>query len=372
MKNLDYEQLGALVVSVQEGNKADFERLYRLTYDSQYFLASQIMEDPYLAEDVIQDVYIKLLSNIDTIRKPGMLISYLNRMTYNTCISYKRKQYYIVEKPSEDSYLDSLSSTHSYYPEPAEKLMHQETSLELLSFLSLLSDRDRAIFILRYREDMKLKDIALSLECSLSTVKRQLKKIRQLFVEKLGKERSPAFFLMPALKTSAAGFAFESSGASALLNKIMTQPKGFAASQNPNTFQSFLNTAERIKRQQHLKWLLPPVFAFVSILLVLPAALSDLVFSAAEPITVVDTTVPELLSYQATPTTLSVILYDEGSGVNFASIYAVTSQGEVIYPESTSPEQNGITFSLPERPGQLEVYVSDYAGNLGRSIVIIE
>lgn len=372
MKNLDYEQLGALVVSIQKGNKAAFEKLYRLTYESQYFMALQIMEDPYLAEDVIQDVYIKLLISVDTIRKPGMLISYLNRMTYNTCISYKRKQYYIVEKPSEDSYLDSVSDTHMYYPEPAERLMDRENNQELLGFLSLLPDRDRAIFILRYREDMKLKDIALSLDCSLSTVKRRLKKIHQLFIEKLGKEHRPAFFLVPAFKASAAGFAFETPGVSGLLSKIMSRPGSGAASLNTDSFQSFVSTAERIQKQQHLKWLLPPAFALVSALLLLPAALNTRLAPAAEAIAAPDTTVPELLSYEASPPVLSANLYDEGSGVNFASIYAVTSQGEVLYPDSTAPEKSCVTFTLPEHPGQLEVYISDHAGNLGRSIVIIE
>ena len=55
---LDYDYIAKLVRKTQEGDSDAFAELYTATYQSQYRFAYQYVKDPYLAQDILQEVYI--------------------------------------------------------------------------------------------------------------------------------------------------------------------------------------------------------------------------------------------------------------------------------------------------------------------------
>ena len=58
---LDYDYIAKLVRKTQEGDSDAFAELYTATYQSQYRFAYQYVKDPYLAQDILQEVYILVL-----------------------------------------------------------------------------------------------------------------------------------------------------------------------------------------------------------------------------------------------------------------------------------------------------------------------
>lgn len=63
---LDYDYLAKLVERTQMGDSDAFAELYTATYQKQYRFAYQYTKDSYLAQDILQDVYILVLKNIRT------------------------------------------------------------------------------------------------------------------------------------------------------------------------------------------------------------------------------------------------------------------------------------------------------------------
>lgn len=59
--DLDYDYLAKLVRKTQTGDSNAFAELYTATYQKQYRFTYQYVKDPYLAQDVLQDVYILVL-----------------------------------------------------------------------------------------------------------------------------------------------------------------------------------------------------------------------------------------------------------------------------------------------------------------------
>lgn len=90
---LDYEYLAQLVRKTQKGDSDAFAELYTATYQRQYRFAYQYVKDPYLAQDILQDVYILVLKNIRTLKNPRLFVSWLHQITFRICFdTFKRKQ----------------------------------------------------------------------------------------------------------------------------------------------------------------------------------------------------------------------------------------------------------------------------------------
>lgn len=69
---LDYDYLAKLVERTQMGDSDAFAELYTATYQKQYRFAYQYTKDSYLAQDILQDVYILVLKNIHTLKNPRL------------------------------------------------------------------------------------------------------------------------------------------------------------------------------------------------------------------------------------------------------------------------------------------------------------
>lgn len=61
---LDYDYLAKLVERTQMGDSDAFAELYTATYQKQYRFAYQYTKDSYLAQDILQDVYILVRKNM--------------------------------------------------------------------------------------------------------------------------------------------------------------------------------------------------------------------------------------------------------------------------------------------------------------------
>ena len=91
---LDYEYLAQLVRKTQKGDSDAFAELYTATYQRQYRFAYQYVKDPYLAQDILQDVYILVLKNIRTLKNPRLFVSWLHQITFRICFdTFKRSRF---------------------------------------------------------------------------------------------------------------------------------------------------------------------------------------------------------------------------------------------------------------------------------------
>lgn len=91
MDELDYNYLAELVLKTQRGDSEAFAELYTATYQKQYRFAYRYAKDAYLAQDILQDVYILVLKNINALKNPRLFVSWLNQITFRTCFDVCQK-----------------------------------------------------------------------------------------------------------------------------------------------------------------------------------------------------------------------------------------------------------------------------------------
>ncbi len=120
MEQLDYDYLAKLVKKTQDGDSNAFAELYAATYQKEYRFAYQYVKDPYLAQDILQDLYIIVLKNIQTLKNPRLFISWLQQICFRLCFdAAKKQQKHAEELVYEDiRKLDVLEYASSSTPPP--------------------------------------------------------------------------------------------------------------------------------------------------------------------------------------------------------------------------------------------------------------
>jgi RNA polymerase sigma-70 factor (sigma-E family) len=137
--------------------------LYLRHADSAVRLAYLLTGDLGVAEDLVQDAFIRLAGRLVHLRDPGAFDGYLRTTVVNLARSYFRR------KRVERNYLQRARAAAG--PEggwPARSLEDRE---ELWHALGRLSQRQRAAIVLRFYEDLSEAQVAEILKCRPGTVK---------------------------------------------------------------------------------------------------------------------------------------------------------------------------------------------------------
>ncbi len=83
--------------------------------------------------------------------------------------------------------------------------------------------------------------------------------------------------------------------------------------------------------------------------------------SVSVEVTDVDSAGPKLVSGGEEDGLVYLYVEDEGIGVDFNGIYALTGSAQTVFPRKTVPEENCVIFDYPSQT--LDVYIPDYIGN---------
>jgi RNA polymerase sigma-70 factor (sigma-E family) len=147
-----------LAEPLEAGRLAD---LYLRHGDDAVRLAYLLTGDRALAEDLVQDAFVKLAGRLVHLRDPGAFDAYLRRTVVNLANSHFRR------KRLERAYLKrergSVRSEESM-PDPG-------TRDELWDAMGRLTPRQRAAIVLRFYEDLSEQRVAEILSCRPGTVK---------------------------------------------------------------------------------------------------------------------------------------------------------------------------------------------------------
>lgn len=123
--------------------------------------------DPDTAADITQDVFLKLLENIQSVRKIGKFQNYLLTIAVNTCNNYYKKakpMYMDLETLADIEVADNTF----------EKIELDELKTDVQYAINTLPDYQKDVIILRFYYDLKIREIANITKVSVSTVKSRL------------------------------------------------------------------------------------------------------------------------------------------------------------------------------------------------------
>jgi RNA polymerase sigma-70 factor (ECF subfamily) len=182
----------AIIEGLARGDQRAFRELVERYKKKVYYLALDMAGNPVDAEDISQEVFLKVYRSFATFRRGARLGSWLYRVTYNASIDHLRRRGATPE-PVPDEILELRGRSGAGVlqrdvPEPSSVLEADQLQERIARALEKVSPQEKAVFLLRHYEDLMLKDIASSLGLSIGSVKSYLFRA----VRKIQKELGPA------------------------------------------------------------------------------------------------------------------------------------------------------------------------------------
>lgn len=168
----------ALIKEAQRGNVWAFESLIK-KYDKRVTqLAYSLVNNSSDAEDIYQEVFIRVYKNLYRFRFKSEFWTWLCRIVVNYCINFRKKKsrtkFYSVDVEKEDSNENWKVSLKDENNDPEDIVLNKELSNQIEMALDRLSSQQKTVFILRHYQGHKLKEIAKILNCTEGTIKNHL------------------------------------------------------------------------------------------------------------------------------------------------------------------------------------------------------
>jgi RNA polymerase sigma-70 factor (ECF subfamily) len=170
-----------LVQTIREGDTEAFELLVRRKTTKVYALCYRIIGNSEDAKDIAQLVFLKLWENLEKYDPQYAFDTWLYRMVTNVAIDFMRN------KQSRENAVNSNLRLVKTSAEAEQGVVVQRKEVENVfnDVSSVLSAKQKTIFIMNQMEDLPSAEIAKILGCRESTVRNHLFNARKLMQQQL-------------------------------------------------------------------------------------------------------------------------------------------------------------------------------------------
>jgi RNA polymerase sigma-70 factor (ECF subfamily) len=186
-----YHQLSdnELIALFSEGDIKSFEHLINRYKDRMYTSILFLVKDKYLAEDLFQEVFIKI---IDTIKQKkyndeGKFLSWALRIAHNLCVDHFRKVKRTPAIRTTDGY-DVMEWIKTSDDTPERKMVRTQSYDRVRRMLDLLPEEQKEVIVLRHYGNLSFKEIAgltnTSINTALGRMRYGLINLRKMMAEK--------------------------------------------------------------------------------------------------------------------------------------------------------------------------------------------
>ncbi len=158
-----------LLAALQRGEDEAFRRVADAELGGLYALAYRILGNRADAEDVCQEVLVKLCQAAPTLRSGTVLHAWLRRVCVNHCLNMRRR----ARSRAAPELSGELTDQWADETDTDEAVTDAAFRRAVTQALEELSPRQRATFVLRHFHDCSVKETAEILGCAEGTVKVQ-------------------------------------------------------------------------------------------------------------------------------------------------------------------------------------------------------
>jgi RNA polymerase sigma-70 factor (ECF subfamily) len=171
----------ALMTAVRSGDLGKLGILFERYHGPLFDFLARMTGDRTAAEDLVQDIFVRILKYRATFRDGGSFETWLYRIARNARADYFRQRTPV--EPLEGEALDRPEPA----PGPALRLMADRDRARLKRALMLLPEDKRELLVLARYRDMKYERIAEILGIEVGAVKvrvhRAIRELRTLFLQ---------------------------------------------------------------------------------------------------------------------------------------------------------------------------------------------
>ncbi len=176
----------SMIDGCRNGDPAAMRALWLEYKDRVYSIALHFFrDDQAAAQDITQDVFIKLFARLRQFRHESGFTTWLYRLVANACMDEQRRRnrWSVFGDAVADLAIERAPSGEA----PVDDLFVQaEIADEVKAAVGSLTPKLRIVILLRYFDDLAYEEMAAALECSPGTVASRLNRAHQSLAKKLG------------------------------------------------------------------------------------------------------------------------------------------------------------------------------------------
>ena len=161
-----------LLIRLKNGDMLAFDQIYELYSHKLFSFVFRILKDEAEADDVVQEVFVKIWESRERLDDYKLLNSYIFTIAYNNSIDLIRK------KINNTKYLEHLkiSATINFTPSIVSQIEYNELNKEVEKLVSNLPERQKQVYLLHREEGLTYPEIAERLGISKNTVENHMVK----------------------------------------------------------------------------------------------------------------------------------------------------------------------------------------------------
>jgi RNA polymerase sigma-70 factor (ECF subfamily) len=174
----------------KEGDRKAFEDIFNLYHRRIYNAVYGMLGDHDDAQDVTQDVFMRLHDALPTLRADEAFSTYLYRIALNLCRDRARRKKRVRFQSIDTPRTDNEGETEPMdFPDqaklPEEKITNDELQARVRQAVQTLSEDHKAVIMMHHFQGMEVNDIARILDVPTGTVKSRLARGRDQLHRKL-------------------------------------------------------------------------------------------------------------------------------------------------------------------------------------------
>jgi RNA polymerase sigma-70 factor, ECF subfamily len=173
---------------VRKGDHNAFGEIVEIYKDRIYQLCYRMLGNAHEAEDIAQEAFIRAYVNIERYNINRKFSTWLYRIATNLCIDRIRKKkpdYFLDAEVAGTDGLNLYSQVKSKEMSPDEKVAKMELQEIIQMEILKLPEKYRSVILLKYIEELSLKEISEVLDLPIGTVKTRIHRGREALRKQL-------------------------------------------------------------------------------------------------------------------------------------------------------------------------------------------
>jgi RNA polymerase sigma-70 factor, ECF subfamily len=182
------------IEALRKGEKKAYEEIYTEFFGVLYHLCLQYLHNEKVAEEIVQDTFLKLWEIRETLNEQINIRSFLYTITKNNCLNYLRNQKISMRHQENMKYLE-MQFNYEALEKLGDYIQFEELRNKIDDAISKLPAEIIETFRLSRFEDFSYKEIADQQGISIKTVEARISKALKILRIEL-KDYLPLIYLI--------------------------------------------------------------------------------------------------------------------------------------------------------------------------------